>query len=342
MGAGLHGRNGLAPKVSYKLWSTYVLPRMLYGIEATAFKASDINKLEVFQRKILRQLQSLPESPYPANAAVYGLLGAKPIEAVVDSTILSLFGNICRNSSSVEHEIAIRQLAVKSFKSKSWFMKVREILNKYNLPSIYDVIKDCPVKSRWKQMVDNAVKSYWTDWLTSEAKSKSSMAYINITNLQVGKPHQIWTTLSTNPRDVKQAAIKVRLLTGTYVLQSNRARFNQHEVTSTCLLCEEEAETVCHFILRCKKLDQARIYHLNRLKEVLYGNCSRNDVETLLRNQSSMLQLLLDSSHSTIAHTMNISMPLMEAVEEISRKLCYSLHVRRRVLLSEIQKCNLP
>ena len=70
---------------------------MLYGIEATSFKQSDIDKMEKFQRKILRQLQFLPSSPAPANAAVYGLLGAKPVEPLIDTAILILFGSIIRN-----------------------------------------------------------------------------------------------------------------------------------------------------------------------------------------------------------------------------------------------------
>ncbi|CAG2248365.1 unnamed protein product [Mytilus edulis] len=33
MGAGLHGINGVNPLISYKLWRTFVIPRMLYGFE---------------------------------------------------------------------------------------------------------------------------------------------------------------------------------------------------------------------------------------------------------------------------------------------------------------------
>ena len=32
MGAGMHGRNGIPPHIAFHVWSTYVLPRMLYGI----------------------------------------------------------------------------------------------------------------------------------------------------------------------------------------------------------------------------------------------------------------------------------------------------------------------
>lgn len=41
MGAGLHGENGGSPRVSIALWSSYVLPRLLYGLDVlvlTKFK----------------------------------------------------------------------------------------------------------------------------------------------------------------------------------------------------------------------------------------------------------------------------------------------------------------
>ena len=79
-------------------------------------KDADNVNFEKFQRKILRQLQFLPEAPPPANAAVYGLLGVKPIEATVDMAMLSLFGNIARDMNCIERELALRQLAVKPFK----------------------------------------------------------------------------------------------------------------------------------------------------------------------------------------------------------------------------------
>ena len=41
---------------------------------------------------------------------------------------------------------------------------------------------------------------------------------------------------------IKKAGFKAKLMTGTYVLQSNRAKFNQFSVDPTCLLCNDDAE----------------------------------------------------------------------------------------------------
>jgi hypothetical protein len=51
MGAGLHGINGINPLMAWKLWRTFVVPRMLYGIETLKITTTDIYKLEQFQKK---------------------------------------------------------------------------------------------------------------------------------------------------------------------------------------------------------------------------------------------------------------------------------------------------
>ena len=48
MGAGLHGINGINPLIAWKLWRTFVVPRMLYGIE----NAEDNNNRYIQTRAI--------------------------------------------------------------------------------------------------------------------------------------------------------------------------------------------------------------------------------------------------------------------------------------------------
>ena len=62
---------------------------LYYGLEVTKLKTTEITKLENFQRKMLRQLQFLPDSPSPSNAAIYGLLGVKPVTASMDTAFSS-------------------------------------------------------------------------------------------------------------------------------------------------------------------------------------------------------------------------------------------------------------
>ena len=40
-------------------------------------------------------------------------------------------------------------------------------------------------------------------------------------------------------------------MSGQYILQANRARFNQNQVDTRCQLCGEDEENMEHFLLQC-------------------------------------------------------------------------------------------
>lgn len=89
MGAGLHGINGINPLISYKLWKTYVIPRMLYGIQILNITKTDIQKLENLKKKTLKQLLSLLQRT--ADAVIYILLSVKSIQQIIHKTTISHF-----------------------------------------------------------------------------------------------------------------------------------------------------------------------------------------------------------------------------------------------------------
>ena len=67
--------------------------------------------------------------------------------------------------------------------------------------------------------------------------------------LNVGSSHHIWhiwSTVRDNIHDSRRAQIKCKILTGTYILQVNRAAFNQYTVDSTWKLCCRDPETPLH------------------------------------------------------------------------------------------------
>ena len=66
-------------------------------------------------------------------------------------------------------------------------------------------------------------------------------------------------------RDVTRLKTKLKLATGSYTLQVNRACFNQNQVEPTCLICHNGDETAEHFILSCNALAEVRKPMLDRL-----------------------------------------------------------------------------
>ena len=122
-------------------------------------------KLELlkYERKLLKQLQGLPERC--ATLATYVLLGAKPITTVIEKNTLNAFYNIARHEDFIEHEIARSQLAIKDENSNSWFTYIRKLLQKYNLPTAYEIMGNPLTKGQWKELLNKEIDKYWkNEW----------------------------------------------------------------------------------------------------------------------------------------------------------------------------------
>ena len=94
MPSGLHGENGLSPSASRKIITAYILPRLLYGLEALTLNKSEMASIDRAYKGLLKPLLSLREAT--ADEAVYFLFGLLPAEAELDVRILSLYGGITR------------------------------------------------------------------------------------------------------------------------------------------------------------------------------------------------------------------------------------------------------
>ena len=67
LSTGFYEKNGIDPITSISLYKTYVLPVLMYGLEIVQPKQTNLKKLEVFQKNILKQILSLPtNAPNPA------------------------------------------------------------------------------------------------------------------------------------------------------------------------------------------------------------------------------------------------------------------------------------
>ena len=97
------------------------------------------------------------------------------------------------------------------------------IIYMYNLPSIFQLLSNPPSKNEWKRVMNTAVNKAVEDEWQQDAKSKSSLKYVNVDSLKVGRTYHIWSTVRNSIYDSRRAQLKSKLLTGTYILQGNRA-----------------------------------------------------------------------------------------------------------------------
>ena len=122
--AGVHGSYGLNPKVSYRIYQVYVLPRLLFNLETFHLNKTQLNQLQRFHISTLRSLQPLPvRTP---TSIVQLLLGALPIEAEIHRRQLSLIHSTIRCSNTRIKDVMFQQLAVGS--PESFFCVARCIL----------------------------------------------------------------------------------------------------------------------------------------------------------------------------------------------------------------------
>ena len=332
MSTGMHGENGLDPSTTIALFRVYVLPVLTYGLEVVIPKYKAFEVLDKFHRKTIKQIMSLQTTV--ADPAVYMISGLLPMEAEIHIKILTLFGNICRlDRSSIEWQIAERQLTIKSFKSNSWFIDLKKICAKYEISNIQQYLYNPLTKLKWKSTITSKIKKFWINKIIDNKNMYSSLRYLSDTYV-LGMVHPVAFLSSANPSDINRIPTKIRITTGTYILQSNRAAFNQNEVNKTCLLCNKADETLEHFLLICEQLEYKRAPILKDLIDKSANVLAKSKIRSI-----DLLQLImdpfyyLDKSKKEESYT-----DIMMQIEPQCRRLCYHLHQIRYELLDRRQK----
>ena len=86
----------------------------------------------------------------------------------------------------------------------------------------------------------------------------SSLQFLNSKSIYKGNVHPILKHKYYSALNIDRIPIKLRIVTGTYVLQTKRIKFYRDESDPTCLLCGNAEENIQHFILDCQKLESER------------------------------------------------------------------------------------
>ena len=324
MGAGFHGVEGLNPVTSMKLVSAYVMPRLLLGLEAVVLNKTDVSLLDKYHRKLLRQLQSLPDST--SNAAVYLLVGSIPVEGEWHKRVLSLYGRVTRlGSDHPLYLLAARQLSLgASNRPHSWFTQVNRIGAMYDI-DITEVLKNPWSKEMWKFRVKNAINSYWKIVLLKEAKLKSTLKWL--IHSDEDAPHGVWEACRTSPHLVAPAAARAKALVG-------RLCINEHSWrdTNMCPLCEDHDETMTHFLTECKEAETVRTERISKLlsfyeEEGLPPPQNRSERTSAILNGDRYLT----QSSEIIQLNLNV-----KDAHNLASSLCYQLLKNRDYIINEM------
>lgn len=334
MGSGFHGKNGLDPETILTLFITYILPMLTYGLEVLLPTGKNLENLQSYYKKLIKQLLTLPTNI--GNPAIYILSGLLPIEAVIELQALSMFGNITRSDrNSVEWRLAERQLAIKDHNSKSWFIEIKKICIKYEITDCQQYIFTPLMKSEWKTMTKKKVYQYWNRLVNEESKSYPSLKWI-MNCYKIGIVHPILRTKTASVVDIARIPLQVKIATGTYLLQVNRAKFNNKE-TSNCKLCDQAVEDISHFILSCPKLMTDRNELIKNITNQAATLCQRYHINIEL----DILNLIANPFY-IVKHSENRTIKVVqqfidENIEPACRALVYKLHYGRYKYLEKMQ-----
>jgi hypothetical protein len=330
MGAGLHGLNGTGPEVSLIQYSTYVIPTLLYGLEALVLGKTEMKSLEDYHRKNLRHIQHLPRST--AIPAIYLLTGSAPIEAQIHIKTLTLFRNIVapdmKSPSAVFlRELILRQLAMKELESASWTSHVRKLLNRYDLPTAYSIITNAPLKRHWKHTVKQAVFMEWSNQLREDATERTTLKFINLPSCLIGQMHPVWQHLYT-PLGIRMATVKAQLMVQRYALTTSPTAGARK--SETCPLCKSGPETTEHFLLTCSVLSKQRYPYLLRVLQT----CRDLDISV---DPHTLTSIILDTNalNTFNTHSQNKNNP-NQTHEELCRNFIFKLHCTRAKLLGGV------
>ena len=122
----------------------------------------------------------------------------------------------------------------------------------------------------------------------------------------------------------KRAQLKCKLLTGTYILQGNRAVFNQHAVDPMCKLCNSTPETRQHLLAECHVFMTER----RELTEKLLNNpVLPATVKESVKNPEMLTQLMLDGS--AVVKDCDTYVDALDFLELQSRDFIYKIHQKR-------------
>ena len=321
MGPGFHGINGMNPNTARALLQAYVIPRLLYGIEAVVLTQRQITKLEQYFKTLLKHLQSMADNT--ADPAVYILIGLLPIEATYDKHLVSLMAAALKDHFF--NKLALSQFARKSPNSSSWFIYCQKRLSKYKHTTPAECLISNIDPTSWATKTKKAIDAHWTQALADQAAAYSSLRYLKPQSNLSHKSHPVWSTSLRDARSTRAAIINAKLLTGTYRLQANRAAFNQRENNPECLLCHKGPEDRKHFLLLCQSTEDIRHAFLPRITgmaETFYTPDGDEDLIGLILDPAGAISL--PTRHSQY----------VRAICVLTKRFIFKLHCRRQSITS--------
>ena len=136
----------------------------------------------------------------------------------------------------------------------SW-VRVPVGLCAFSSPVTYDLPETVLLHNLpWKR--NKRLNDYWVAFVKKRASLYASSQYLVVDNCPCGKCHHLLKS-ANNVREIHCIRTKLKMVTGTDILQTNRASFNKNMVDFTCCcvrMAKKPYSTSCYNVLYSRNL----------------------------------------------------------------------------------------
>jgi len=132
-------RTRIKEKTKIRLYSTYIIPILLYGSEAWSMTKRDANRVDAFGYKCLRSICNIHWSEKITNLAILKRTNLIPITDMIRRRRLSLFGHVVRQPDGSDTKEALFAIPPREWKRPkgrpklSWKAVIEADLKQHNM-----------------------------------------------------------------------------------------------------------------------------------------------------------------------------------------------------------------
>lgn len=337
--SGLAQHHSANPAASFRVNSIIALPVLLSGAASLTLSVPEIKILNNHHKNILRNLLKLHEKT-PEEVILF-LSGSLPAEGLLNLRQLSLFGMISLLPDSLLHKMALHALHSESDSSKSWFVHIRKLCLKYDLPLPLVSLNSPLSKESFKQLSKKKVLDFWEQKLRDDVKHKSSLKYFKPEFMTLKKPHPILTSAKSNPWEVNKAIVQCRILSGRYPTDWLARHWSADNTAGCCVLCPGMSTpgTLEHLLISCPALESKRSDLFHYWDQETCAATRNLLIAKTTSSETEFVQFLIDpSADPDVILSVQRKTIDPDKIFKLTRTFVYSLHRRKLKLTGKFNK----
>ncbi|CAC5395912.1 unnamed protein product [Mytilus coruscus] len=162
----------------------------------------------------------------------------------------------------------------------------------------------------------------------------SSLKFLNLNFGIAETTHPVWYSVGQTLIEIRKSTTKVRMLTGTYMVQADKHKFSKYTIDPICLLCHREIEDILHVLTTCPVLSNEIKEYFTPIKQFVTENSPPGTWKLLFNNKLTVTQLILDCT--TYTEQLGFKEESTLQLETLTRHFCFKLHFHKLSLLKKL------